>query len=90
LRIKGRDENKISFWFDGINDGLIKIIMELPKAEGPPPEENEELEVYIAKTVNFMEGSRNLTLKAGEITQSQLPSMIPKGNSLIAKSFRAY
>ena len=58
--------------------------MELPQSEGPPPEENEEVEVFMAKTLNYMEGSRNLTLKAGEITQSQLPSMIPKGNSLIA------
>jgi len=47
--------------------------MELPKLEGPPHEDNEELEVFIAKTLNYMEGSRNLTLKVGEITQSQLP-----------------
>ena len=46
IRIKGRDEMKISFWVDWINDGVIKFIIVLPKPEGPPPEDNDELEVY--------------------------------------------
>jgi hypothetical protein len=83
IRIKGRDNIRISFWVDGIYDGVIKIIIEVPKLEGPQPEDNEELEVYTTSDLMYMEGSRNLTLKTGEVTQTQLPKMIPKGTSLI-------
>lgn len=83
IRIKGRDETKISFSIDGIDDGVIKIIIVMPKSEDPPSEDNEELEAYTTSDLIYLEGSRNLTLKTGEVTQSQLPKMIPKGNSLI-------
>lgn len=45
IRIKGKDEMKISYWVDGFYDGVVKIIMVLPKPEGPQFEDNEELEV---------------------------------------------
>ena len=83
IRIKGRNETKISFLIDGINDGVIKIITELPDKEGHLPEDDEEVVVCTISEMMYMEGSRNLTLKAGEVTQSKLPQIIPKGIRLI-------